>query len=87
MLQVDVDIEHRHRRMLARVGAHILVHPRAERGDVALFDRKARGELVSAEAHKKVGARFERVEEVKAAVAAARALALVAIEADHDRRL
>ena len=25
-------------------------HPRAERGDVALFDRKARGELVSAEA-------------------------------------
>ena len=72
--------------MLARVGAHILVHPRAERGNVALFDRKARGELVSAEAHKKVGARFERIEEVKAAVAAARALTRPAGEVDHKAR-
>ena len=69
--------------MLARVGAHILIHARAEGGDVALFDRKARGELMPAEAHKKIGAGFKRVEEVKAAVAAARALTGAAGEVDH----
>lgn len=47
---------------------------------------KPGGELVSAEAHKKVGARFERIEEVKAAVAAARALTRPAGEVDHKAR-
>lgn len=41
---------------------------------------------MSAEAHKKVGARFERIEEVKAAVAAARALTRPAGEVDHKAR-
>ena len=73
-------------RLLARVGAHILVHSRAEGGDISLFDGEAGGELVPAEAHEQIGARLERIEEVKAAVAAAGALAGPVGEVDHKAR-
>ena len=74
VLQVNVHVKQRHRRMLARVGAHILIHARAEGGNVFLLDGEARSQLMPAEAHQKIGAGFKRVEEVEAAVAAARAL-------------
>ena len=68
------------------MGAHILVHARAEGGDIFLFDGEACSKLVPAEAHEKVGAGLERAEEVEAAVAAAGALARPVGEMDHKAR-
>ena len=81
------DIAAQRRKLRGLVVFVILAERTAELSELIALDVKPGRERVSAEALEIFRARRQRVKEVKSAVAAARALALVAIEADHDRRL
>lgn len=58
----DVHVQHGNGRLPAAELARVLVHPRAEGRDIALFDREARGQLMPAEAKQKINKKVERIE-------------------------